>query len=176
MRRVKYVGEKGTNGPRRTLPSSRQAHSLCRQGLTLIEVIIFLVLISSVSAIAIPLFLFNIESAEHTKVFADLHMLDRQIHLYQILNESFPNSLADIGQEDIQDPYGNPYEYLNIADGEGPPGQRRKDGYLVPLNSDFDLYSKGKDGESDPPLTADVSLDDILRANDGAYFGLASEY
>ena len=55
-------------------------------------------------------------------------------------------------------------------------GQARKDHFLVPLNSDYDLYSKGPDGKSSPPLTAEASRDDIIRANDGAYFGLASDY
>jgi general secretion pathway protein G len=49
----------------------------------------------------------------------------------------------------------------------------RKDRFLVPINSDFDLYSMGKDGESVPPLTAQKSRDDIIRANDGAYIGPA---
>ncbi len=52
----------------------------------------------------------------------------------------------------------------------------RKDRFLVPLNSDFDLYSKGPDRKSVPPLTAEASRDDIIRANDGGYIGLASEY
>jgi len=55
-------------------------------------------------------------------------------------------------------------------------GQARKDRFLVPLNSDYDLYSKGQDGESVAPLTAAKSRDDIIRANDGGFIGLASEY
>jgi general secretion pathway protein G len=47
---------------------------------------------------------------------------------------------------------------------------------VVPINSDYDLYSMGKDGESVPPLTARASRDDVIRANDGAYIGLASEF
>ena len=49
----------------------------------------------------------------------------------------------------------------------------RKDRFLVPINSDFDLYSMGKDRISQIPLTAKASRDDIIRANDGAYIGLA---
>jgi len=47
---------------------------------------------------------------------------------------------------------------------------------MVPINSDFDLYSMGKDGRSVAPLTAKDSRDDIVRANDGGYVGLASEF
>ena len=46
----------------------------------------------------------------------------------------------------------------------------------MPLNSTYDLYSKGKDGASAGPLTAQSSGDDIIRANDGGYIGLASGY
>ena len=45
-----------------------------------------------------------------------------------------------------------------------------------PLNTDYDLYSMGKDGMSAPALTDDVSKDDIIRADDGVYTGLASAY
>ena len=52
----------------------------------------------------------------------------------------------------------------------------RKDHRLVPINSDYDLYSMGKDGRSVSPLTARHSHDDIIRANDGDYVGLAKDY
>ncbi len=52
----------------------------------------------------------------------------------------------------------------------------RKDKFLVPINTDFDLYSMGEDGKSVPPLTAKASRDDIIRANDGGYIGPASGY
>ena len=47
---------------------------------------------------------------------------------------------------------------------------------VVPINSDFDLYSMGEDGKSKSPLTAKPSHDDIVRANDGAFIGLATDY
>jgi general secretion pathway protein G len=46
----------------------------------------------------------------------------------------------------------------------------------VPLNSDYDLYSRGKDGLSQPRITDPVSLDDVIRGNDGAFLGLAAKY
>ncbi len=64
--------------------------------------------------------------------------------------------------------------------GGGPPcggiGGARKDRFLVPINSDFDLYSMGKDGQSVGPLTAQKSHDDVIRANDGGFYGLASNF
>jgi general secretion pathway protein G len=52
----------------------------------------------------------------------------------------------------------------------------RKDKNLHPLNSDFDLYSKGRDRDSKLPLTAEASRDDIIRANNGGFIGLAKNY
>ena len=69
---------------------------------------------------------------------------------------------------------GNPYEYLAFVSDQ--PGKVRKDHALHPLNSTYDLYSKGKDGASQAPLTAQASRDDVIRANDGSFFGLASTY
>ena len=46
----------------------------------------------------------------------------------------------------------------------------------MPLNSTYDLYSMGKDGQSQSPLTAKASLDDVIRANDGGFIGLAAHY
>ena len=54
-----------------------------------------------------------------------------------------------------------------------PPSSGR---FLVPLNSDYDLYSMGKDGVSSPPITAKPSQDDVIRASNGSYVGLASNF
>ena len=55
-------------------------------------------------------------------------------------------------------------------------GQARKDRFLVPLNSDYDLYSMGPDGKSSSPITAKPSQDDIIRAADGSYVGPAIDF
>jgi general secretion pathway protein G len=34
----------------------------------------------------------------------------------------------------------------------------------------------GPDGKSQPPLTSKTSRDDIVRANDGTFYGWASDY
>ena len=64
--------------------------------------------------------------------------------------------------------------------GGGPPcggiGGARKDRFLVPINSDFDIYSMGRDGQTVAPLTAPKSHDDIIRASDGGFYGLAAYF
>ncbi|HMS85577.1 MAG TPA: prepilin-type N-terminal cleavage/methylation domain-containing protein [Nitrospira sp.] len=55
-------------------------------------------------------------------------------------------------------------------------GGARKDRHLHPISSDFDLYSMGKDKDSVKPLTAQKSHDDVIRASDGGYYGLARNF
>ena len=77
----------------------------------------------------------------------------------------------------MTDPYGEPYEYTNIAASKaGKGGGGRRDRFLVPVNSDFDLYSKGKDKNTVLPFTAPESHDDIVRCNNGGYIGLAEDF
>ena len=52
----------------------------------------------------------------------------------------------------------------------------RKDRFLTPVNSDYDLYSVGIDGDSQAAFTAKVSRDDVVRANDGGFVGLAEDF
>ena len=64
----------------------------------------------------------------------------------------------------------------NPSDSAGVLGKVRRDHFLVPVNTDFDLYSLGEDGKSQSPFTARDSRDDIVRANNGGYVGLVSDY
>ena len=77
--------------------------------------------------------------------------------------------------QDKLDPWNRPYAYTNLASAAGK-GSARKDKKLNPLNSDFDLYSLGKDGESKLPLSPKVSEDDVIRARDGRFVGLAKDF
>ena len=143
-------------------------------GFTLVELVTVIAILGIISSIAIPAYSTYVEKAKKTACIAEIRMLEKDILAYAEANGNLPNNLNNIGLGNILDPWGNPYQYLPVAG--TPQGQLRKDRFLVPLNSDFDLYSMGKDGRSTPPLTAKASHDDILRANDGGYVGLASEY
>jgi general secretion pathway protein G len=85
-----------------------------------------------------------------------------------------PASLAAIGAAGMLDPWGNAYKYTDIT--TAGVGKSRKNKNLTPINTDFDLWSNGKDGLSQLPLTTKVSRDDVILANDGRFIGLASKY
>lgn len=53
---------------------------------------------------------------------------------------------------------------------------RRRDRYMFPLNTDYDLFSLGADGATAVAIGSQLSLDDVIRAQNGGYFGLAGEY
>ena len=78
----------------------------------------------------------------------------------------------------IRDPWGRPYRYLRIDGGTTPGirGKRRRDKNANPVNSDYDLYSMGRDGKTAAQFMAKKARDDIVRANDGSYHGLAGEH
>ena len=132
-------------------------------------------MIATLTAIAIPNVSTAIENANIGKAVGDLHSIATTIIGYDAVEGQFPNALSDVGFGNFNDPWGNPYQYLNFANVNGK-GKMRKDRFLVPINSAFDLYSMGQDGQSVPPLTAKVSQDDVVWASDGAYIGLASQY
>jgi general secretion pathway protein G len=144
-------------------------------GWTLIELLMALIVAGVLVGIATSSYASARQRAMTTLAKADLSMLLQAIERHRAANITLPASLADVGMAGLRDPWGNPYEYLNFAQTKGK-SQMRKDHNLVPINSEFDLYSMGPDGSSQAPLTAKVSRDDIIVANDGGYIGLASEY
>lgn len=157
------------NGARRRLPCKRGG------GFTIVELLIVVAIVMTIAAISIPFFEQAMYNAKVSRAVGDIGTVQTEINVYRSLNGRLPDSLAAIGRGDLRDPWGNPYQYLNFDDASGK-GQMRKDRFLVPINSGYDLYSMGKDGQSVPPLTAKVSQDDIIRANDGAFLGLAAQF
>ncbi len=145
------------------------------RGFTLVELMVAIAIVGTVAGIAIPTYTDWVRRARNTKAIAEIGILEREIAAYETKYMSLPQTLNDIGRGNLQDPWGNLYQYFNITTATGK-GKMRKDRWLVPINTDYDLYSMGQDGKSVSPLTAQASHDDIIRANDGRYIGLASEY
>jgi len=146
----------------------------------MIELLITISIVGLLATIATPIFGRYVQKARNAKTVSDIrNTLETGINLYEFTYNSLPVNLAELERGGtILDPWGHTYEYLSFA-AAGPSalkGMARKDKFKVPLNSTYDLYSKGKDGKSESPLTSKLSYDDIIRANDGAYVGLASDY
>ena len=143
---------------------------------TLVELLLAVAILGTLGAIAVPTYNNYIDNARNATAMADIVDIGQQIATFQAERGSPPNTLAQAGVSTLLDPWGRPYQYLLIAGVVPEPPGVRKDHYVHPLNTDFDLYSMGKDGVSQAPLTAQASHDDIIRANNGRFVGLASDY
>ena len=130
-------------------------------------------IILTLCAIAIPNVALAITSAKNARAVGDIRAIGDDLTAYAATNYVFPDTLATIN-DNYLDPWGNHYKYLNFANAT--PTQMRKDRFLFPFNTWFDLYSMGADGQTALGLTAPVSQDDIIWANDGDYVGLTSAY
>jgi general secretion pathway protein G len=143
-------------------------------GITLVEVIVAVAIVGVLAAIAIPSYQEYVNRVKSSEAKSDIMNIDGLISRYEFANGSLPDDLSDIGFKDL-DPWGNPYQYLNLANVKGK-GKARKDHALVPINSDYDLYSMGPDGKSVSPLTAQASRDDIIRGRNGQFIGPAADF
>ena len=177
--RQSWYAPAGTSraGRRRVLVSRGSARNRrkCSHGFTLLELLIVVAIILTISAIAVPNLMAAIDQARIARAVGDIHAIEDDVASYQAIYDVLPDALSQMGDGNLLDPWGNPYQYLNHATMKGN-GQARKDRFLVPLNSDYDLYSMGKDGASSPPITAKNSQDDVIRASNGSYVGLASNF
>jgi general secretion pathway protein G len=147
-------------------------------GFTLIELIIVVAIICTLAAIAIPSYISSRNKAKIAVAISEIKMIEKAVLNYKAENDAFPDRLSDIGMDQITDPWGNPYRYLRIDGGKTPGlnGKRRRDKNANPVNSDFDLYSMGRDGLTVAQFTGKKARDDIVRANNGRFCDLAEKH
>ena len=160
---------RGRGGARRLRPGNRHG------AFTLIELMAAMVTVSALVGMAIPRFQSLREQTKMLKAVGDIHIMQLEIENLELL----PASLADIRRQGLLDPWGNPYIYYPFppgGHGNAPPAGARRDRFLVPVNSKYDLYSMGADGETATAFTSSKSRDDVVRAADGSYIGLASKF
>lgn len=144
-------------------------------GWTLVELMLAVALIGVLAAIAIPKYANYRERINQATAIKDITVLQMLIENFAADGGPFPASLAEVGNGGMLDPWGRPYQYVNLT-GAGGHGKARKDHQLNPINSNFDLFSMGRNGVFKTQLTQKDSLDDIVRARDGAFIGLASNF
>jgi general secretion pathway protein G len=146
-----------------------------RSGFSLVEVLIATALIATLSAMVVPALIDASDRGKITEASTTIAAISLDLQRYRDLSGNYPDTLAEAGLDGQLDPWGHEYRYLRI---EGVPGVKgmRKDRFLVPLNSDYDVYSIGPDGRTRAPLSSPTAFDDVLRANNGLFVGLGSEF
>ena len=159
-----------------------------QRGLTFLELLVASVIACILIVIAVPVFgtgqpdcdnpgarqgpLMRAKIAQVTGDIGEIHLAASR---FELSNNRYPVDLAEIGLDDLRDPWGHPYRYL-VVFGRQDVGPVRKDHNLKPVNSAYDIYSVGPDGVTASPFTSTPGKDDIVMANDGDYFGLACQY
>ena len=143
-------------------------------GFTLIEAMIVVALLAVLLAVALPMYESYRERARVRMAAQQIAAMAGVIQRFALERRALPDSLAEVDLGGRLDPWGRPYRYYNVeAHGRG---GARKDRRLNPLNTDFDLYSLGHDGKTKPQISQKDSVDDVIRASNGRFVGLAADY
>lgn len=146
------------------------AHS---SGFTLVEVMIAVAILGVIASLSITNYQIYIERVRVARAIVEIKGISLHLTTGKNQGGGLPATLLSVGLSK-NDPWGRPYVYLRIS--TAPPAAIRRDQFLVPLNNDFDLYSRGVDGLSNPRITMPASLDDVVRGANGAFVGLARNY
>ena len=140
-----------------------------QEGFTLLELIITTAIVAVISMISNSAYTGYVDTTKNSEAAIQIRTLSFLINDYVMEYGQYPDNLEDIGNENLKDPWGNPYVYLNLHSGSGSGGHgggghaddgssdqddtnvgaARKDGNLVPINTNYDLCSFGKDGKRD---------------------------
>ena len=160
---------------RKGLASSRSGEIT---GFTLIELLIVMAIIAVLSTIGFYQYSSFIERTKVTKAIADIKQIEQLVENFKELHGRYPDELSELNKGEFKDPWGNPYQYVSIAedDKKGKDHQKaRQDRNQKPINTYYDLWSNGADGDYQKQVNGAKSRDDILRAWDGDFVGLGKD-
>jgi prepilin-type N-terminal cleavage/methylation domain-containing protein len=141
-------------------------------GFTLVELLTVVAVLSALALIALPAGTTYIAKARTARCLSDLQTINNEIQSYYIDKNAYPDNLSKIGRDKFMDPWGQFYEYnpgATLIGGVDPRPLNR-------LSNDYDLWSKGPDTQTNNPAYAAESEDDLVRASDGSFFGLRSDF
>lgn len=145
-----------------------------RNGFTLIEILIITAAIGLLTVLAVPAYQKHQDKISIEQATKDISQISIAITKYHLVNNKLPNDLSVLAIDNMEDPWGKSYQYITHQSASS--NQRRKDKNFRPINNDYDLYSSGKDGLTSPALDEKISLDDVIRANNGKWIGIAEIY
>jgi general secretion pathway protein G len=147
------------------------------QGFTLVEFGLTVFVAALFFSMIIPAGINLTNQVKSNSVTNELQEIADKLNAHFKAESSYPDTLEEALDFAPMDPWNNPYQYLKIYGGNKKnKGKIRKNKSANGINSRFDLYSMGLDGESVAPLTAKSSRDDIIYALDGRYIGPANEF
>ena len=108
---------------------NRTLRSAARQGFTLVEVMLVVIIIGIIAAFAVPNIAKFGDDAKIQKAITDLKSIEANLDLHELKKGKYPDSLEEISEYFKgglpTDPWGNPYKYSKSGNG-------------------YDVYSDGK--------------------------------
>lgn len=144
------------------------------RGFTLVELIAVSAVLAVLTAIAIPAYAKIKDMAREVRAMEEIRGFEKAINAFSIDNGGrLPDDAEGANLIRVLDPWGHPYHYHKIVAPVDPQARY----YASQLNYDFDLYSSGANGRTDPDpdIEKPDSQDDILRTGDGGYIGRSWE-
>src|SRR4029077_8749122 len=84
------------------------------KGFTLIEVMVVIAIIGILVGIALPRYQDMREKARVNQAIQDIRAINTMLHRYMRDNVMPPANLNSVGQANKLDPWGRPYQYLQI--------------------------------------------------------------
>ena len=152
--------------------------ALDKRGFTLIELLMVIAIVAILAIVALPSYSKLKDLAKNARAETEIRMLEKQITLYVVDNNVLPPSgnLSVIPNAALIDPWGNQYVY-NVITG---PTDANAYGTISkgtdPLNSDYDLFSMGKNGATTSAILDGTSTDDIVRCGNIGKVVLGEKY
>jgi len=137
------------------------------RGFTLVELLIVVAIVGILASIATSGYALFREKANVVKATQDIRNFEKDIVGYVTDKTTLPASLEELGRQNLLDPWGRPYVYSTTL---------HRTNIGTNINTDFELYSKGVDGLTADSINDSTSLDDIIRADNGAYCSSSKKY
>lgn len=146
-------------------------------GFTLVELLVVVTIMGVLISIAIESFATIKAKVRNTRCISEVRLLEKEILAYAYDRGSLPPDLETINRKDLTDPWGNRYIYAPAAEPVAPGniGLNNRSN-VTTLNSDFDLFSMGPDGNWQTSINDAQSQDDIIRADNGNFVGIVKDY
>ena len=86
-----------------------------RRGFTLVELMLTVAVVGILTAIAVPSYQAYTDKTKEKKAIGDIAIISNIIDEFVMGNGILPANLAAVPGTNFPDPWGNPYQYLNIA-------------------------------------------------------------
>jgi general secretion pathway protein G len=136
----------------------------------MVELLIVMAIIAMLSTIAMTSYAKIKTTAQISRAKVEIRGMEREINAYATEKGAIPANLDAINRQGQKDPWGQEYVYnpdLSV-------NSRTDAG--IDINIDFDLFSKGVDGQTEATINTGFGIDDIIRGMNGAFVDIATEW